>query len=139
MNEPRGRWRGKRVDNGEWVEGDLLRDDISGIAAIVTYVNLSGDVHDLSEINIFQVIPETLGECTGAFDKNDKAIFEGDIMKVYYLSVALIGFVEYDTDLGTFNINGGMYDTLMFARDKCEIIGNIHDNPKLLKGENDEM
>ena len=67
INNMRGVWHGKRVDNGEWVTGNLLRDYISGIAAIVTYVNLSGNVRDLSEINIFQVIPETLGECIEFF------------------------------------------------------------------------
>ena len=54
-------FRGKRKDNGEWICGDLLQDVESGICAIVSYVNLGGNIHDLSESCIFAVIPETVG------------------------------------------------------------------------------
>ena len=70
-------FRGKRTDNGEWVCGDLLQDVESGICAIVSYVNLGGNIHDLSESCIFAVIPETVGMFTRLTDKSGTKIFEG--------------------------------------------------------------
>lgn len=92
-------FRGKRVDNGEWVQGSLIYDEISDTAAIVTYVNLSGNtgqVIDLSEINCYTVIPEMIGQYTGLTDKNGKRIFEGDIIDYENLDGIYTYMVAYD-------------------------------------------
>lgn len=132
MHENRGIWRGKRTDTGEWVKGNLLFDEVSGIAAIVTYVNLSGSVQDLSEINIFQVDPETLGECAGMKDKNSVKIFEGDIV---LLSGYGLGKVEWSRGLSGFfiTINNSHFELASYLESHLEVIGNVHDNSELLK------
>ncbi len=59
MNNLRGLWRGKRVDNGEWVKGYLIK--------------MWGKYHLQDQENenlVVEVDPETLGECTGLTDKN---------------------------------------------------------------------
>ena len=89
---------------------------------------------------LIDVVLETVGQYTGLTDKNGKRIFEGDIVQ-YYGTYPLEVYIEkghtkirwYDT------ISASKYDELFFSSDRegygeCEIIGNIHDNPELLKG-----
>lgn len=130
MNDNRGLWRGNRINNGEWVEGNLLRDYIPETAAIVTYVNLSGDVRDLSEINIFEADSSTLGECTGWIDKNGKLIFEGDIVE-HNGKRFVIKYLEKYMRFSPVK-PGTVF--AVFDYTQSEIVGNIHDNPELMEG-----
>lgn len=95
---------------------------------------------------MFEVFPETVGECTGLRDKNGKRIFEGDIVKTEtYLwhgenkkeRVARIGFVVYDEKFCQFGIYIKNFSSCFILHrwkgDSNEVIGNIHDNPELLK------
>lgn len=129
-------FRGKRKDNGEWICGDLLQDVESGLCAIVSYVNLGGNIHDLSESCIFAVIPETVGQYTGQPDKNDVKIFEGDIVTGYFNYKKIIGYIFYGGNAHFFIQRDGILGIGLDNAD-CwlEVIGNIHDNPELLKKE----
>ncbi len=128
-------FRGKRKDNGEWIKGNLLEDVESGICAIVSYVNLGGDIHDLSEICIFDVIPETVGRYIGLTDRNRVKIFEGDI--VYrvseYPSPTFIVLWDNKNAAWYLRANGYTTDFYHYFGDDFKIIANIHDNPELLR------
>lgn len=115
------KFRGKRLDNGEWVYGDLhIRT-----ALIHIHSELGGRVI---------IYPETVGQFTGLLDKNGKEIYEGDILiepSIFDLPRA----VFWDHRFMRFgNISPSTCGYIaLHDYSKPEIIGNIHDNPELLK------
>lgn len=129
MNELRGLWRGKRIDNKKWVEGHYFYQQ-KGI--------LEGDVHYIVTyrgwgFSWLRVDPSTLGECTGLRDKNGKLIFEGDIIR-YKKHLFCI---EWSADICSFTsraLDGAnfMPCTNVGTMNNYEVISNIHDNPELL-------
>lgn len=128
-------FRGKRRDNGDWICGDLLQDVESGICAIVSYVNLGGNIRDLSEICIFPVIPETVGQYTGLTDKNGTKIFGGDIVQAF----ECIYVIMWDSVRAMFYLRDPISrvsaDFYNYFGSDLTVISNIHDNPKLLGGD----
>ena len=133
-------FRGKRVDIGEWIQGDLVQFLPHGIVRIVTQEPPYKDA---------EVDSDTVGQFTGLTDKNGRKIFEGDIIHLEYSQVFFGGeyFGEYTAEVsykeGCFITdgmnNGDEIETPLsgFDNDELEIIGNIHDNPELLGGESD--
>lgn len=125
-------FRGKRKDNGEWVEGFYAYcPKLSHRHFIVSF-------NSFGSILWFEVVPETVGQLvSGIPDKNGKKIFEGDVVQ-YFGTYPLEVFIEnghakvrfYDT------YSKRQYEELFFGHDeeyvKCEVIGNIHDNPELV-------
>lgn len=125
-------FRGKRVDNGEWVEGGILQ--FEDYVAIVRH----SDYHEWHDF--VEVLPETVGQYTGLTDKNGKRIFEGDI--VYCIANADCGNCVVIFEDGEFRLvpdryyktyttGGGYHAIRCFIK---EVIGNIHDNPELIGG-----
>ena len=127
-------FRGKRTDNGEWIEGSLLGIDWCDKPS--TY-----SIAPNTPVSVFySVIPETVGQYTGLTDKNGVRIFEGDILHcVSKLDSAKMVVIfecgEYRMVLAEkfkdYIGNCGFYAITCFEK---EVIGNIHDNPEILKG-----
>ena len=131
-------FRGKR-DNGDWVEGNLFIPDKPNTP---TQICIGTNIVRIS----YDVIPETIGQYTGLTDKNGKKIFEGDIVKIKdYSNGCALNYeqptsnwlVKWDEKYARFIID---YMNLLPYKyfNESEIIGNIHDNPELLKGGNEE-
>ena len=127
-------FRGKRLDNGEWVEGAFLPENETYPATIFGGVRHSvGDYVD----------PATIGQYTGLKDKNGKRIFEGDVCRFREWSrgdMCWVGKAHWEHQ--QFVISGGANKecytgfTLQMSRfipEDIEDIGNIHDNPELLE------
>lgn len=143
-------FRGKRLDNGEWVYGFLLIDGITGRY----FIHMSGNCLNESDkagqegclmFVAFEVDPETVCQYTGLTDKNGKKIFEGDIVSYedetpgqyeYHDSTFINrGKIVYsDGSFGVTDAIAATMDDLLMGNGvvDCEVIGNIFDNPDLL-------
>ena len=132
--------RGKRKDNGEWVDGNL----------VYTRTTTLGVVTEIYTLEMrYEVIPKTVGQCTGLKDKNGKLIFEGDIVEadgyIFFVNFGKCGGVANKVDYGYIGYYLDGYDEITkkalsygLRDDICyftniEVIGNIHDNPELLQ------
>ncbi len=117
--ETRYLFRGKRIDNGEWMIGNLIRTD-EGVYIIQNYV-------PQYLIKDYEVDPSTICQCTGLKDKNGKLIWENDICKYQWNGKTKIDVIKYDPPM--FSYSGAMRWNL----DCDEVIGNKFDNPELLE------
>ena len=136
-------FRGK-TEKGKWIEGDLYKSRLKSIFMISYYTEHGNRMTEV-------VNPETVGQYTGLTDKNGKKIFEGDIVKfgknIYQIIFEVGSFALYDEQGDMISKIGGHNDHCYSFMDlyiECcweernaydiEVIGNIHDNPELLKG-----
>ena len=120
-------FRGKRVGSEEWVEGFYLTSpefDNQEIAVITT---------DRPR-NPYYVSKETVGQYTGLTDKNGTKIFEGDIVKGAWNTILVIYYDDCYTQFRAKHKWGENEISYYGDTNKLEVIGNIHDNPELLKG-----
>jgi uncharacterized phage protein (TIGR01671 family) len=134
-------FRGKRIDNGEWVYGYFVKA-LDGTCYIIT--EFGADVTCCSDcganaITLFEVIPETVGQHIRLPDKNSKKIYEGDTVRCIYDGVETVHIVVFDkSELDFKATNGkeeyGNHFQYMTCCEEVEVIGNIHDNLKRLKG-----
>ena len=85
------KFRGKRLDNGVWIYGDLIHIDKSDIGIVTDYDHWSG----------CRINPDTIGQFTGLTDCNGREIYEGDIFTVNGKYPKL---VEYREDRAAFCI-----------------------------------
>ena len=124
-------FRGKRADNGEWIEGSLLGIDWCDKPS--TY-----SIAPNTPVSVFySVIPETVGQFTGLTDKNGKRIFEGDIVSLVKHDSLIYKVVYVPCRYELVNSKGVNCFVLdIYKSENIEVIGNIHDNPELLGGEN---
>lgn len=139
-------FRGKSVNHGCWEFGDLITSFGK------TYI---GNTVGNNREDLCEVYPETVGQFTGLLDKNEKKIFEGDVLKIYGINKS---WADVNFELRFFKGNYCLFDPEInhrymslgyffnkgvengYFNEDCmcvdgslfEIIGNIHDNPELI-------
>lgn len=139
-------FRGKRKDNGEWIEGNLVYSQTTTRGVITEIYTLK---------MTYEVNTKTVGQCTGLKDKNGKLIFEGDVVKLTDTNnnIEWKAYVVFGNPYGEFNWGWNlMYigektkvdtDILLWTEMEetgayCEVIGNVYDNPELLQRSDEE-
>lgn len=123
-------FRGKRTDNGKWVEGFYSAEEYNPNIRKIEYIPR---IQIIGKCVSLGVLPETVGQFIGEVDKNGHMIFEGDIVKFkdtlfeikYIQKYQRFAPVRPNTVFAVFNLK------------MAEIIGNVHDNPELLTGGNE--
>ena len=124
------KFRGKDIDTGEWIYGDIIQRMGFYPAILTIYPTVEGKV-GYAEIAVNR---ETIGQFTSLYDKNKKEIYEGDIIKVSSTLERIE--VRFVRGVFAFLWNGNIDDEAPInapTHEWAEVIGNIHDNPKLLK------
>lgn len=132
-------FRGKRTDNGKWIEGNyILQNDNEPQRSnyMKPYIKLRNFV------NLYEVIPETIGQYTGLTDKNGNKIFEGDILEGHLDDA----YPENATTVAVIWYKNGW----CILQEECDpdlledidsqyfcVIGNIHDNPSCWRCRNE--
>lgn len=144
-------FRGKRVDNGEWISGDLIttpfirNETQQNIIYILDITKADYDCfEDLTEDNgIFEVNPETVCQYTGLTDKNGRKIFDGDICQDSDNIVRILWNDKHQWGVEISKTDNVLSRGLVFPLwqyDNCkengyrtlEVIGNIFNNPDLI-------
>lgn len=136
-------FRGKRVDNGEWIEGFFAKSGDK------TFILIDNDIA-VGYVAMKEVIAETSGQYTGLTDKNGTKIFEGDIVCTRYsdgkiccsgdvqfcYGVYGAEWIEQKKNKGMVGGWGQLHNLRRFDDDiinNIEVIGNIYDNPELME------
>ena len=136
-------FKGKRKDNGEWIEGSLITSiNRAWISSEKTDSQRLRSISNTDAIwRSIEIIPKTLCQFTGLCDKNGKKIWENDILManldesypedVTYKTVewGVAGWVTHEAN----SIDRQYLDE--FDLEHCEVGGNIFDNPELLQEE----
>lgn len=141
-------FRGKIIDNSGWAYGSLVVEVDKNYIALNINDNIKRDDYD---VYMVEVIPRTVGQYVGLYDKNGKAIWEGDIVKITekekiskhkVISMKpIIADIEWSEEYLTYTLITtsvkDAFESLTDYLDECdiEVIGNIYDNPELLGGE----
>lgn len=135
--------RGKRKDNGEWVEGNLIhRTKFYGYKSEKYFIMIIGEFH-CDYYEAYEVKKDTVGQFTGPTDKNSVKIFEGDIIEVQNPKPFKndFGYVYFDN--GTFKVKFNGYENNLeymnsenFGFD-FYVVGNVFDNPELIHSKED--
>ena len=127
------KFRGKRIDNGEWAFGGILQHE--GYNAICVF----SDYHNWHEF--IEVDPETVGQYTGKKDTEQTEIYDGDQLYApgnLTEELQYVGMVEWDKEDARWEVTN-FHGRFEWIPDGCVVRGTCHDHPHLLKGDDTDV
>ncbi len=144
-------FRGKRKDDGGWIKGYVFDDDLIGSSKVFVGAVIIEN-NELTGTAFCEVIPKTVGQCTGKCDSEAKKIFTDDIVRIDY-EIQYGGLKGHPSEIAKVIFEDGCFCMKIFkyADDSLDqrtaigrkfffqyglritVIGNIHDNPELLE------
>lgn len=134
--ESRYLYRGKRIDNREWVEGFLFM--VNDVPYILPHHKTGQPIHaDNLLKTVVEVLEDTICQCTGLKDKNGKLIWENDIANC--MDAECCGYISWNESEAGFYFDvlledGRFEEKHIYDYQDCmEVIGNNFDNPELLE------
>lgn len=134
--ESRYLYRGKRIDNREWVEGFLFM--VNDVPYILPHHKTGQPIHaDNLLKTVVEVLEDTICQCTGLKDKNGKLIWENDIANC--MDAECCGYISWNESEAGFYFDvlledGRFEEEHIYDYQDCmEVIGNMIDNPELLE------
>ena len=150
-------FRGKRLDNGNWIIGQLINYEDGRARIIKSHTDIFCYEKDESIIQTVanMIDPSTVGQFTGLTDKNGTKIFVGDVIKtdngkqkaisvvkygnfrpkmIYHMFRNYIGYEPKQDQHGVYCETDNEQMVLFDSPTCIEVIGNIYDNPELLGG-----
>lgn len=138
--------RGKRIDNGEWVEGFYFcmihpdgRHTHHFIIPLGTDLSLGTPIEKIQ----IEVDPSTICWCTGRTDRDKTLIFDHDVVVYFdmyrtgggYAEADCVGEVVWDEETLSFQVTNRLSAESWEVLDgECKMLGNTFDNPELLEG-----
>lgn len=148
MRENIGLFRGKRIDNGEWVKGYLVCSKVSEprkkekTIRYEIFVPFTEQEEKENEGHIFSAVggiwhkvdPDTIGECTELRDLRRDVLFEHDIVTAKFKSNGARCNFKIIFEAGSFLFDNGKVAVPFKEIRSAVKIGNVTDNPELLKG-----
>lgn len=126
-------FRGKSVDNGEWVYGDLMhnahRNKRASILCVPRVIGFPGQIYNVP------IIKDTICQFTGLHDSDGKDIYEGDILIDEGFGFHL-KMVWFDGCFKLYEKRDHLPDVIPAYKrlqlGDLKIVGNVHDNPELI-------
>ena len=127
------KFRGKRIDKDVFVFGDMLTGMGYKKGKFYILPHQTYYPGDCNSLDGYEVIPETVGQFTGLHDADGKEIYEGDIV---IFDNHLQGISQVVYDYAGFDVDSKTYRTALrpMMNNHIRVVGNIYDNPELLKG-----
>ena len=125
------KFRGKEFETGQWIEGSLTT-----YPRYYPTITLVENAELIPKKKTCVVFPETVCQFSEITDKNGNSIFEHDLILIHDSESSYQFTVEVLFHKGMFCYKNKAcgFTPLWYVSDRCEVIGNVFDNPELLKG-----
>lgn len=125
------KFRGKEFETGQWIEGSLTT-----YPRYYPTITLVENAELIPKKKTCVVLPERVCQFSEITDKNGNSIFEHDLILIHESESSCQFTVEVLFHKGMFCYKNKAcgFTPLWYVSDRCEVIGNVFDNPELLKG-----